>query len=567
MRRSPAIAAIALATALIAGALAGSADTGARAGDGRADIVVIQTDDQTLEQQRVMDRVNSLIGDRGATFADYVVNFPLCCPSRATLLTGQYAHNHGVLGNHAPLGGFTSLDSANALPVWLQDSGYRTIHVGKYLNEYGTDQPLEIPPGWSRWYTGTGGTVQQPYGYSLNENGRLVAYGLEPEDFKQDVFTDLAVNAIERSADRRKPFFLSVDYTAPHGTSGPPSPQPPFDCARQAQPAPRHADAFDEEPLPQPPSFNEADVSDKPRRIAELPPLTAEQIETITGRYRCKLESLLSVDEGVARIVAALRDAGALPNTYLVFTSDNGYFIGEHRIGSGKVDVYEPSSHLPLLIRGPGVRRGETVRDLATNADLAPTILAWAGARAGLAEDGRSLLPALANPDRERGRYLLIESRRYAAVRTQRYVYVDNSTGEAELYDLEDDPDQLQNQTTNPAYDEVESALARGLRRLRDCAGPDCRTRPSLELEITGPGGAGCLRRAVAEVKGADRRELAEVEFRFAGEVVGTDEEAPFRARLPLGAIDPGARGAAIATTGLIDGRRMTIERAIRRCG
>jgi arylsulfatase A-like enzyme len=567
MRRWRAIAAIAIATALIAGALAGSADTGARAGEGRPDIVVIQTDDQTLEQQRVMDRVNSLIGGRGATFADYIVNFPLCCPSRATLLTGQYAHNHGVLGNHAPLGGFSSLDSTNTLPVWLQDSGYRTIHVGKYLNEYGTDQPLEVPRGWSRWYTGTGGTVQQPYGYSLNENGRLVAYGLEPDDFKQDVFTDLAVDAIERSAARRRPFFLTVDYTAPHGASGPPSPQPPFDCTRQAQPAPRHADAFDDEPLPRPPSFNEADVSDKPRRIAELPPLTADQIETITRRYRCKLESLLSVDEGVARIIAALRDADALSNTYVVFTSDNGFFLGEHRIGSGKVEVYEPSSHLPLLIRGPGVRRGETVRDLATNADLAPTILAWAGARARLTEDGRSLVPALANPDRERGRELLIESRRYAAVRTQRYVYVSNSTGEIELYDLENDPDQLQNKIADPAYDEVSAALARRLRRLRDCAGADCRTRPSLELQVTGPGGAGCLRRGVAEVKGADRRELAEVEFTFAGQPVATDDEAPFRARLPLDGIAPGARRTAIATANLIDGRRLTIERTIRRCG
>jgi len=222
----------------------------------RPNVLVIESDDQTLESMRVMDNVNSLIGDQGATFQNNFVNFSLCCPSRATFLTGQYAHNHGVLGNTPPTGGFgrfEALHGDNNLAVWLQGAGYHTALIGKYLNGYENNPP--VPPGWSEWYAAAPDD-QEVYNYTLNENGTLVHYGQTPADFKQDVLTSKAVDFVDRRARKRKPFFLWLTYTAPHIGGPNPNPNPPFNCGGTAKPAPRHAHAFDSEPLPKPPTFN-----------------------------------------------------------------------------------------------------------------------------------------------------------------------------------------------------------------------------------------------------------------------------------------------------------------------
>ncbi len=285
-------------------ALAGAGAPPATVGPAAADhippnVLVISTDDQTLESMRVMDNVNSLIGDRGATFQNNFVNYSLCCPSRATFLTGQYMHNHGVLDNKLPNGGFErfqELHGDDNLAIWLQDAGYHTAMIGKSLNGYAGDL---VPDGWSEWY-GAAPNEQAVYDYTLNENGDLVDYGHRRADFKQDVLTRKAVDFVDRRAPRTQPFFLWLTYTAPHAgapQSGP-GPHPPFNCHGAARPAPRHADAFDSERLPRPPNFNEGDISDKPP-FARLPFLDPDQIENIRRKYRCELESLLSVDEGV----------------------------------------------------------------------------------------------------------------------------------------------------------------------------------------------------------------------------------------------------------------------------
>src|SRR4051812_30868855 len=322
-------------------AVAGSGTPAASSGRAAAvqaepNVVVIESDDQTVESMRVMDRVNSLIGDKGVTVKNSFVNYSLCCPSRATFLTGQYEHNHGVTDNSGPTGGFErfqSLHGDNNLAVWLQDAGYYTAMIGKYLNDY-TNQP-PVPPGWSEWYAAPP-LDQYVYDYRLNENGTIASYGHDPADFKQDVLTGKAVDFIDRQAPAAQPFFLWLTYTAPHSGGPDPNPNPPHDCDSTAKPAPRHAHAFDSEPLPKPPSFNEPYVSDKPAAIRNLPLLSADQIADIQRKYRCELESLLSVDEGVKKVVDALSANGALDNTLIVYTSDNGFFHGEHRIPQGK---------------------------------------------------------------------------------------------------------------------------------------------------------------------------------------------------------------------------------------
>jgi arylsulfatase A-like enzyme len=435
--------------------------------------VVIESDDQTVESMRVMDSVNSLIADQGATFENSFVNYSLCCPSRATFLTGQYMHNHGVLGNAPPSGGFDrfqALHGNNNLAIWLRRAGYYTAMIGKYLNRYPGDVE---PDGWSEWYAAAPND-QAVYNYTLNENGTLVHYGIDPADFKQDVLTGKAVDFVNRAAPRGRPFFLWLTYTAPHFGGPNPNPNPPFDCNDTAKPAPRHATAFNSEPLPRPPNFNEADVSDKPGPIRSLPLLSTSQIADIQRKYRCELESLLSVDEGVEQLAGALSANGELDDTLIVYTSDNGFFHGEHRIPTGKMRIYEESIRVPLLMRGPGIPQGVNVSDLAINADLAPTIVDAANADPGLVMDGRSLIPVADQPGIERQRELLIEEPSFKAIRTERYMYAEHRSGARELYDLIKDPFELVSRHNAPDYASVKSRLVADLHELQACTGSNC---------------------------------------------------------------------------------------------
>ncbi|MEK6327941.1 MAG: sulfatase, partial [Actinomycetota bacterium] len=390
----------------------------------------------------------------------------------------QYMHNHGVFGNQPPTGGFRrfqALHGNNNLAVWLRRSGYYTALIGKYLNGYSND-PL-VPPGWTEWRAAAPDTLEA-YDYTLNENGTLVHYGTDPADFKQDVLTRKAVNLVNRRAPQAQPFFLWLTYTAPHGGGPDPNPNPPVNCQGVAKPAPRHAHAFDAEPLPMAPNFNEADVSDKPAKIQNRPLISPSEIAQIQRRYRCRLESILSVDEGVKRVVDALRAKGDLADTVLMFTTDNGLFHGEHRIPGAKTYIYEESIRVPLQMRGPGIPPGVGVNDLSINADLAPTIVDLANASPGLVMDGRSLIPVAQRPGIEQGRELLIEEPSFEAIRTERYMYAEHSTGERELYDLSTDPFELDSRHADPGYAAVRGQLAARLNQLRSCSGSSCRAGP-----------------------------------------------------------------------------------------
>ena len=468
-------AALVAATFLLQDAIGGPLP--AQAQPARPNVVVIMTDDQTAESARVMSNVERLLVDRGVKFTRSFTVYPQCCPSRASFLTGQYAHNHGVLGNSPPAGGYAKLDHSNTLPVWLRDAGYYTAHIGKYLNGYGARDPLEIPPGWSEWRGSVDPSTYRYTGYQLNENRTLTTYA----GYQTDVYAGKAVDVIERRAPRAQPFFLSVAFLAPH-SGAPADPDDPGAGVGSPSPAPRHRNAFASEPLPTPPSFNEADVSDKPPHIRDRFLLPSERIVAIRENYQQELESLLAVDQAVGRIVGALRESGELGNTYVIFTSDNGFFHGEHRIAQGKNLPYEPAVRVPLVIRGPRVPAGRRRTQVVANIDLAPSIVDAANARAGRTLDGRSLLPYLADPTRTPARDLLVErgpgEDPYAAIRTGRYLYVEYESGARELYDLQRDPYELESRHGDPAYASVRRDLAERLAHLRSCRGAACRTRP-----------------------------------------------------------------------------------------
>ena len=223
--------------------------------------------------------VRHLLTDRGTTFDSSYVSFALCCPSRATFLTGQYAHNHRVLSNTPPFGGYGRLRGRNTLPVWLQQAGYQTVLVGKYLNGYGDRRPREIPPGWTEWYGAVNHSAYRYYGYVMNENGRLVKYGNGPMAYQTDVYGRKAAQVVRRLAPKKAPFFIWVTFLAPH-IGGPPTAGRP---ALTSLPAPRHRGRFASTALPTPPSFNELDVSDKPAQVRGRPELTPKKISEIAS--------------------------------------------------------------------------------------------------------------------------------------------------------------------------------------------------------------------------------------------------------------------------------------------
>lgn len=431
-------------------------------------IVFIMTDDQDVSSIEYMPQVQALLVEQGVTFNNSFVTSSICCPSNVTALTGQYNFHHGILNNLLPTGGFqkfvgmrTDGDPAtqgdeSTLAVWLDEAGYNTARVGKYLVGY-PDNSTYVPPGWDEWYNSYGGFTSY-FDYRLNENGTVVQYGTDEEDYITDVFTAKAVDFIDRAeANDDQPFFLQFQPTAPHSGSNPNGP---------ATPAPRHAEMFAGVQAPRTPSFNEADVSDKPPSVRDLPLLTDAQIDSIDHEYQTRIEALQAVDEGIGQIVDALIARGELENTYIVFTSDNGYHLGQHRFLGGKFEVYDEDIRVPLIVRGPGVQAGVTRDQMAVNIDLAPTMARWGGATPDRYMDGQSLTPLL-GPDGATQDWrsdFLVELYRHLpprqngdvikALRTEHEVYVEYQSGPRELYDLVGDPYQLQNidATAEPAH-------------------------------------------------------------------------------------------------------------------
>jgi N-acetylglucosamine-6-sulfatase len=554
--------------ALVAGIAAGAQQNGGSAQAAtaqttqRPNIIVLETDDQTLAELEVLPNVRRLIGDEGVTFDNHFVSFSLCCPSRATFLTGQYSHNNGVRGNALPEGGYEKLDSTNTLAVWLQSAGYYTVHLGKYLNGYGRRNPLEIPPGWTEWRGSVDPFTYRYYGYALNENGILTTYCAipEPSCYQTDVYRDKANEIIRRRAPEG-PFFMWVSWLADH-SGGPREPDDPRGVQATPLPAPRHRDALSATPLPIPPNFNEVDVSDKPVVIRRRPLMDEGRIAAVQENWQQRRESLMSVDEAVASIIETLRQTRELDNTLVIFTSDNGFFHGEHRIPSGKVQHYEESIHVPLLMRWTGNRslpRGVHARQLASNIDQAATILAAARARPARVLDGVSLFQLWRDPGRELGRDLLVDnmpgSTHFDAIRSANFKYVEHRNGNRELYDLQRDPYELESQHRNPAFDTIKASLAARLHNLVACAGANCRQGPAVRFTAIRNGRCGSVR---AIVSGPGIQTAA---FTVNGVPSAKDGRAPFRANLRFK-----RRALVRVRVSLTFDRVVTLDRTVRAC-
>jgi arylsulfatase A-like enzyme len=552
----------------------------------KPNIIVLLTDDQEARSMRVMKTVGKELKRKGVTMKRFYDNFPLCCPSRATILTGQYAHNHNVLSNQPPDGGygvFNELHGENNLPLWLQAAGYRTSYVGKFLNgyaepdEYGT-VPSDVPRGWDDWHVLAPSRAQY-FGYTLNHNGTLQEYTEAEEDYSTDVFTNKARRFIRENARTATPFFLELGYAAPHGGGGG---EPGRSCNRAAVPAPRHlATLKGKFRSTLPPSFNEADVSDKPTTVSEKEPLTPGQISDTLRKRRCAWESLLAVDESVGDLIHEIERDGIKKNTYIFFLSDNGLLRGEHRIRDNKRFVYEESARVPFIARGPGIPHGKSSEDVVVNADLAATITQLSGASPGLEQDGQSLMPRFLDPRGESGRAILLEAyagEQILGVRTSRYLYTewDGATSpvlpQQELYDTYADPYQLNNLAKDPAYLPVVLQLGDELKRLIDCAGADCRTAPTglLGFSNGGVGKNGCMFPPVtAQFRGSDEGGIVGVSFRAGRFAIGDDTEPPFELAIPDAALrDELPEPAEVVARALYDdGRRFALTADVRICG
>ncbi|HWM10898.1 MAG TPA: sulfatase [Solirubrobacteraceae bacterium] len=468
---------LALALPVAFGLVPGSgAPASGQAQAGRPNLLVLMADDLDTDDLKALPSVRAL-AQQGTTFSNSFVGYSLCCPSRATYLTGQYSHNNGVLSNAPPDGGFARLDHTNTLPVWLQAAGYHTAHIGKYLNGYeSASSHTTVPPGYSDWQGLAIGTYRM-YDYSINDDGTLVPYGTAPADYQTDVLADRAVTAIRAGARSPQPFYLKFSPLAPHGSGAVAGHD-----GMGPDPAPRHHGAFAGEPLDVSPAYDEADVRDKPASIRRLPRISAQARANIDIRNRRRLASMLSVDEAITRMLDELRVAGELDETVIVFTSDNGWQEGEHRVVQGKVRGYEPSIRVPLIVRGPGFARGAVAPAMAINVDLPHTLAAVAGALPGRVQDGLDLREVARGSARALARPLLNESGApgvsnrnfHQAIRTGTHKYVEHANGERELYDLRSDPDELVNVAGDPAQAATLAQLDARLEVLKTCAGASC---------------------------------------------------------------------------------------------
>lgn len=419
------------------------AERGAAATPAHPNVLFLLTDDQTYESvsSAVMPYLSSGPYGGWTSFSNAFLNTALCCPSRATLLSGRYSYRTGVENNYKA----HLFDERNTLPVWLHAAGYRTALIGKYFNGYPFGRGSYVPPGWDRWYEEWGYE-----GYDIYEDGqpkRVAPAGLYSTD-------DLASQALSfiDSTPSDTPFFAYVSYTAPHSPWKLPA---------------RHANLTVPSP-PDRPNFNEADVADKPAWVRQQPLLTAAQKTADRANRQASYKTLRAVDESIEAMLERLASTSRLEDTVVVFMTDNGFSYGEHR-WADKRCPYDECTRTPLLVRRPGdYGQTRTLPNVVGEVDVTSTILALAGASPTIAQDGRSLLPLLngqssgwrdstllhwgggtSNSTTGTGLQAITK---FDAIRTRDYLWVEYGNGDRELYDLAADPWMLKSQHNNASY-------------------------------------------------------------------------------------------------------------------
>jgi arylsulfatase A-like enzyme len=447
----------------------------------RPNIVFVLTDDLSMNLLRFMPHVQAMMR-RGMSFDNYFVADSLCCPSRASIFTGNFPHDTRVFGNAGKQGGFHVFhargEERQTFNVALRRAGYETAMMGKYLNGYLERAPVPdtyVPPGWSEW--DVAGPAYPEFNYVLNQNGSLYAYGNQPSDYLTDVIAGRGSSFIDRATTADRPFFLELATFAPH--------QP-------ATPAPRDASLFPGLMAPRAPSFDVLPTN-PPLWLAGHNPLRPRQIAKIDELFRLRAQSVQAVDNMIGQLEARLTADGVADNTYIVFSSDNGFHMGDYRLMPGKMTAFDTDIRVPLVVVGPGVPAGTSTDAMAENIDLADTFAAIGGTK--LASDGRSLLPLLngehpadwrnaaliehhgpdqngADPDFQRS--ASGNPRTYEAMRTRDFLYVEYNNGETEFYDLVRDPFELHNLAGRLGFSQL-LGLHEELVALEQCHGAtDC---------------------------------------------------------------------------------------------
>lgn len=482
-------------------------------------VIVVMVDDldvnttQEMLAAGLLPNLKSRLVDPGVRFTNYVVTDPRCCPSRASFLTGQYPHNHHTTEA-------SQFQEASALPCWLPSS-YWSVFIGKYLNGYGSnpskpvtdlENPNHRPPCWSRWAAMIDYSTYTAFDYVIHDsvNGQSVLtdhrqFGHEPWNYNADMQTIRLLLAIEESRTMNRPLFAVVNYVAPHfqletrdppfrivnvcqEAGGQPAPFHPSDnlFGDTLNPAARHLDTLTGHPeygLTFSPSFNEADLTDKAAWFQPLSSLEPIDIDCLVKQDWRRKESMRAVDDGLGLIFAALDAKGLAGSTFVVFTSDNGYFRGEHRL-TEKALLYREARHVPLYLVGPSLK-SRTVTQLTANIDLAPTIAAWTGASPTVTVDGRSLIPLFTGTGTMWRNAVVLESQQneypglvdafgLLTVNPPRF-YLAYVNGQRELYDLDTDRFEMDSQAQAPARAAEVSAWQAYLNGLKTCVGVVCR--------------------------------------------------------------------------------------------
>lgn len=447
-----------------------------KAAENATNVVFILTDDQDTALMKYMPNVRRLIADKGTTFENSFVSNALCCPSRATSLTGQYSHNHGVVTNKD---GLAEFDETNTVPVWLREAGYSTAFIGKYLNGFpGPDGDGDAPPGWDE-FVALSRHVTDLYHYTLITNGHERKYGSGERKYKTNVLGEYALTSLEERVERSRPFFLTYAPTAPHAELS-------EEGCGDPRPAPGTPELPGRVKAPRTKSFDEADVSDKPGYVQAFPRIAADRLAELDCQFRSRASSLVAVDGYVKKIIELLEASDQLDSTLIIFASDNGYVLGQHRIPAGKVIPYEESIRVPFIVRGPGVPEGAVRKQLIVNPDWAATIADAANATPGIEGDGISVLPLAADASRGLDREILLEAEEsqpipgnvapaYSGIRTPNWKYIEYETGERELYDMNSDRYELVNLADDKSFAKERAVLEKRLKVLRQCAGESCR--------------------------------------------------------------------------------------------